>query len=74
MTTRVPPSFMALRLGPAAGRGQGRSRLPQTTLQGGELIHFGGARAHVAGVRRHGALVVVIGELGASLPADWRID
>ncbi len=34
-------------------------------LNEGDVIHFGGARAHVAGVRRHGDSVVVVEELGS---------
>ena len=37
-------------------------------LRAGDVIHFGGARAHVTGVRHDAALVVVgIEELGAFL-------
>src|SRR5690349_2136143 len=40
-------------------------------LRAGDVIHFGGARAHVTAIRHDGALVVVgVEELGAFLTFD----
>ena len=47
------------------------AQLAARDLQAGDVIHLGGARAHVTAVRRDGALVVVgVEELGAFLTYD----
>jgi hypothetical protein len=46
-------------------------QLAARELHTGDVIHFGGARAHVVGIRHEGALVVArIEELGASVTFD----